>query len=66
VNLRQRLWQGDIEMEQLPPQLLPAVPHIIFGIFDLAIPDLIAWIMIIVLFFIAAWARLPKFFEPAS
>ncbi|MFN2103307.1 MAG: hypothetical protein ACK2U0_20465 [Candidatus Promineifilaceae bacterium] len=53
-------------MEQLPPQLLPAVPHIIFGIFDLAIPDLIAWIMIIVLFFIAAWARLPKFFEPAS
>lgn len=53
-------------MEQLPTQLLPAVPHIIFGIFDLAIPNLLAWIMIIALAFVAAWARLPKFFEKTS
>lgn len=53
-------------MEQLPTQLLPAVPHIILGIFDLAIPDLMAWIMIIVFFLMAAWARLPKFFEQTS
>jgi hypothetical protein len=53
-------------MEQLPAQLLPAVPHIVLGIFDLAIPNLIAWGTIIVLFFVAAWARLPRFFEPAS
>lgn len=53
-------------MDQLPTQLLPAVPHIIFGIFDLAIPNLIAWSIIIVLFFAAIWARLPSFFEPTS
>lgn len=53
-------------MEQLPTQLLPAVPHITFGIFNLAIPNLIAWSIIIVIFFVAAWARLPKFFEATS
>ena len=50
--------------EQLPTQMLPAVPHITVGIFNLAIPNIIAWITMIVVFFIAAWARLPKFFEP--
>jgi hypothetical protein len=53
-------------MNQLPTQLLPAVPHIIFGIFDLAVPNIISWGVAFVLFFIAAWARLPKLFEPNS
>jgi hypothetical protein len=53
-------------MNPLPTQLLPAVPHIVFGIFDLAVPNLIFWGIAFVLFFIAAWARLPKFFEPNS
>lgn len=66
MELRTSAWQGDIEMEQLPTQLLPAVPHITFGIFNLAIPNLIAWSIIIVIFFVAAWARLPRFFEVAS
>jgi hypothetical protein len=50
-------------MEQLPPEVLPATPHIVFGIFNLAIPNIIAWITVIVIFFIAIWARLPKFFD---
>lgn len=52
-------------MEQLPPQMLPAVPHITFSIFNLAIPDIIAWATLIVVFFVAAWVRLPRIFESA-
>ncbi|MCL5961810.1 MAG: hypothetical protein M1358_21265 [Chloroflexi bacterium] len=50
--------------EPLPPQMLPAVPHIAFSIFNLAIPNIIAWLTLIVVFVVAAWARLPRFFEP--
>ena len=53
-------------MEPLPPQLLPVVPYLKFGIFDLAIPNIIAWLTVIVLLFIGAWVRLPKLFEPGS
>ncbi len=52
--------------ELLPAQMLPAVPHIAFGIFNLAIPNIIAWLTLVVIFFVAAWARLPRFFEPKS
>ncbi len=47
----------------LPTQQLQAVPHLIFGIFNLSIPDLIAWVIVIGGFFFAAWLRLPKIFE---
>jgi hypothetical protein len=49
--------------QQLPTQLLPAVPHFIAGIFNIAIPNLIAWILVVVIFFAGAWVRLPRFFE---
>jgi hypothetical protein len=49
-------------MERLPPEMLPAVPHIKFLVFDLAIPNIIAWGVVIVAVAIAAWARLPKIF----
>ena len=45
----------------LPPELLSPVPNVSFGIFDLAIPDIVAWIIIVVIFIAAAWIRLPKF-----
>jgi hypothetical protein len=51
-------------MEPLPAQLLPAVPHVVFRIFNLAIPNLIAWGTVVVAFSLAVFARLPKFFEP--
>ena len=51
-------------MEQLPPQMLPVVPYLRFGIFDLAIPNIIAWLAVILILLVGAWARLPKFFEP--
>ena len=50
----------------LPPDLLPAVPHVTFGIFNLAIPNIIAWLAVVVIFIGAAWLRLPRFFEPKS
>ena len=56
--------QGTI-MEPLPAQLLPAVPHAAFGIFNLAIPNILAWAAILVVLLGAAWIRLPRIFEPA-
>jgi len=53
-------------MEQLPPEILPAVPHVTLGIFNLAIPNVIAWVTVIGVFLVAAWARLPKIFESES
>ena len=49
-------------VEPLPPQLLPTVPHVTFSIFNMAIPNIIAWAAVIGVFFLAAWARLPKIF----
>jgi hypothetical protein len=45
--------------------MLPAVPHITFGIFNLAIPNIIVWTLIVIVLFIAIRARLPKVFEAA-
>ncbi len=53
-------------MSDLTLQTLPAVPHVVFGIFNLAIPNIIFWGLVIVLFAGAAWARLPKFIEHSS
>ena len=53
-------------MEPLPPEALRAVPHIAFSIFNLAIPNIIAWSMLIFIFVVAAWARLPKIFGSES
>lgn len=47
----------------LPTQSLPAVSHVIFGIFNWSIPDIIAWVIVIIAFILAAWIRLPKIFE---
>jgi len=45
--------------QQLPTQLLPAVPHFTFSIFNVAIPNLIMWGVVVVLFFAGGWSRLP-------
>jgi hypothetical protein len=52
-------------MGLLPAQSLPAVPHVVFGIFNLAIPNILAWAVLLGVFLGAAWARLPSLFEPA-
>jgi hypothetical protein len=44
--------------------MLPAVPHITFGIFNLAIPNIIAWGSIALIFAIALWVRIPNLFKP--
>jgi len=51
-------------MEPLPAQLLPATAHVVFGIFNLAIFNVLAWVALIVVFFVMAWMRLPRIFEP--
>lgn len=53
-------------MGMLPPEMLPAVPHVVFGVFNLAIPNIIVWLVAIGILFLAAWARLPRVFEPRS
>jgi hypothetical protein len=59
--------EGDLYMvvstaQLLPPQMLPAVPHIAFSIFNFAIPNIFAWAMVFGLALLAGWARLPKIF----
>jgi hypothetical protein len=53
-------------VEPLPPELLRAVPHIAFGVFNLAIPNIIVWGVVILGFVFACWARLPKIVEGRS
>ncbi|HVO38045.1 MAG TPA: hypothetical protein VMV03_03355 [Spirochaetia bacterium] len=44
-------------------QVLPAVHHIKFFIFDWSIPNIIIGAILIAGFFAAAWARLPRWIE---
>jgi hypothetical protein len=46
--------------------MLPPVPYIAFSIFNFAIPNIIAWLLVFGLVLLAAWARLPGIFEPES
>lgn len=39
------------------------VPHVTFGIFNLAWPNIMFWILVVVIFAIAAYARIPEFME---
>jgi hypothetical protein len=47
--------------QQLPTQLLQAVPHVTFSIFNFAIPTIIAFAVVVVVFLVGAWARIPRF-----
>jgi hypothetical protein len=53
-------------MEPLPAQALPAVLHLVFGVFNLAVPNIAAWLLVFALVLVAAWLRLPRVFEPGS
>jgi hypothetical protein len=45
---------------------MPAVAHVTFSVFNLAIPNIAVWLAVIAGFVVAAWARLPRAFEPAE
>lgn len=51
-------------MHALPTQLVPAVPHVTFWVFDLALPNLVAWALVDVAAVVAAFLRLPRWLEP--
>ena len=53
-------------MEPLPAQALPAVPHVTFSIFNLAVPNVVAWALVFAIVLVAARLRLPRLFEPGS
>jgi len=53
-------------VQLLPPQTLPAVPHVSFGVFHLAIPNIVAWGLVFGIVLVAAWMRLPKIFDSDS
>jgi hypothetical protein len=53
-------------VQPLPAQALPAVPHVSFSVFHLAIPNIVAWVLIFAIVLVAARLRLPKLFEPGS
>jgi hypothetical protein len=53
-------------MEPLPAQMLPAVPHVSFSVFHLAIPNIVAWVLVFGIVLVAASIRLPKFLERGS
>ena len=50
-------------MDGVVSQVAPVVHHIRFLIFDWSIPNLVVGIIIIAVFFLAAWARLPTWIE---
>jgi hypothetical protein len=49
-------------MTPLPPETLPTVSYVGFGVFNMAVPNIIAVAVIVIVFFLAAWSRLPKIF----
>jgi hypothetical protein len=50
-------------MEDAGPQILSTVHHLRFLIFDWSLPNVIMGGIVIALFFLGAWARLPKWIE---
>jgi hypothetical protein len=51
---------------ELPAQLLAAVTHFEYGLFNVALPNAVVILLLIPVFFGAAWLRLPHIFESAS
>jgi hypothetical protein len=50
-------------VEQLSAQLMPVVTHFVFLIFNISVPNLIIGIISIIVLFLGAWSRLPRFIE---
>jgi len=50
-------------VEQLAIMSTPAVSFVSFGIFNLAWPSIIFWILVIIAFVLAIRARIPQFME---
>ena len=50
-------------MDEAAPQVLASVHHLRFLIFDWSLPNIIMGVIVVLLFFGAAWARLPKWIE---
>ena len=63
LDLRPLRQRGGRHMEPLPAELPPAVSHVTFSLFNLALPNLIVVGIVVVSWAVAVWARLPRFVE---
>ena len=50
-------------MDKLDLIAIPALHHVSFGIFNLALSDIAFWVAVIIVFVLAAWARIPQVME---
>lgn len=50
-------------LKSLPIMHQPAVAHVVFGIFNLAWPNIVFWAAGLVIFSVGAYARMPEFME---
>jgi hypothetical protein len=55
--------QEALVMQEVSSQVVPAVHHLKFLIFDWYLPNVIMGVIVIALFFLGAWARLPRWIE---
>jgi len=53
-------------MDQLAIMSTPAVSYVSFGVFNLAWPSIIFWLLVIIVFIVAIRARIPQFMESDS
>jgi len=50
-------------MDKLAIMAEPVFRHVSFGIFNLAWPDIIFWILVVIVFPVAVWLRIPQTME---
>jgi hypothetical protein len=50
-------------MDQLDLMTKPPVPHVVFGWCNLAWPNIAFWALVVIVFAVATWARMPEFME---
>jgi hypothetical protein len=50
-------------MHSLTLMTKPVVPHVVFGIFNLAWPNIGFWVLVVIIFAFGSWARIPAFME---
>lgn len=53
-------------MNKMDIMTAPAARHVEFGVFNLTWPNMAFWTLVIVVFILAIWARIPKAMESDS
>lgn len=51
------------DVDKLAIMTQPAVSHVVFGWFNLSLPNVVLWVAAIIVFFLFAWVRVPLVME---